>query len=89
MVHGSCDLAGAFLCLREPQHSAPGPKRPWADSRAKGKEVAPLATAIRRLVELRLKAKPKVNWMSDTRVLVCIIGALLFTLSFALWMQYY
>jgi hypothetical protein len=29
------------------------------------------------------------NWISNTRVLVCIIAALLFTLWFALWLQYY
>ena len=29
------------------------------------------------------------NWTSNGRVLVCIIAALLFTLWFALWMQYY
>jgi hypothetical protein len=31
----------------------------------------------------------KSNWTSNTRVLVCIIGALLFTLWVALRLQYY
>ena len=29
------------------------------------------------------------NWISNARVLVCIIAALLFTLWFALWLRYY
>jgi hypothetical protein len=29
------------------------------------------------------------NWTSNMRVLVCIIGALLFTVWVALWLRYY
>jgi hypothetical protein len=49
------------------------------------------AEAIRRLVELgEGEAKMKgYNWTSNTRVLVCIIAALLLTLWFALLLQYY
>jgi hypothetical protein len=31
----------------------------------------------------------KFNWTNNTRVLVCIIAALLFTLWVALWQRYY
>ena len=46
----------------------------------------------RRLVETRIEGKTKVKgfeWTSNPRVLVCIIAALLLTLWFALWLQYY
>jgi hypothetical protein len=37
----------------------------------------------------RAEGKTKMKWTSNTRVLVCIIAALLFTIWFALWLQYY
>jgi hypothetical protein len=38
---------------------------------------------------IRAQGKTKVKWTNDTRVLVCIVGALLFTLWAALQFRYY
>ena len=55
------------------------------------KPFRPIRSSDARLVEIGLRAEAKVkgNWTSNTRLLVCIIGALLFTLWVALWLHYY
>ena len=37
----------------------------------------------------RTEGEIKVNWITNTRVLVCIIATLLFTIWFNLLLQYY
>ena len=54
--------------------------------------TASMSRRRRRLVKTRIEGKTKVKgseWTTNTRVLVCIIAALLLTLWFALWLQYY